>query len=167
MPRGHHSERTNRFDKQGLPKTYVVEAKQLSAQPIAVVRRRAAPAKYPTIVPHACGDVWTFIRLHCIAGTGRNVAVYLDQDGNIECGVEVPASFVGDGTVFLSTTPSGFVAQTQHMGPYQRLGEAHLAIRHWCAAHNHRLSGPNWEIYGHWHDDPHQLKTDVFYLIAS
>jgi len=27
------------------------------------------------------------------------------------------------------------------------------------------FAGPNWEIYGHWTDDPAQLRTDVFYLL--
>ena len=29
------------------------------------------------------------------------------------------------------------------------------------------LAGPNWEVYGHWHDDPSQLRTDVFYLLQD
>jgi hypothetical protein len=55
--------------------------------------------------------------------------------------------------------------QTAHLGPYNRLGEAHAAIRKWCADHGHALTGVSWEIYGHWTDDPAQLRTDVFYLL--
>ena len=57
-----------------------------------------------------------------------------------------------------------------HFGPYNRLGEAHQAIRDWCANHGYSLAGPNWEIYGHWLDawnaDPGQIRTDVFYLLS-
>ena len=56
------------------------------------------------------------------------------------------------------------------MGPYQRLGEAHMAIPDWCTSHGHTRAGPNWELYGHWKEagntDPSQIRTDVFYLLA-
>jgi effector-binding domain-containing protein len=51
------------------------------------------------------------------------------------------------------------------------LHEAHNAIRRWCASNGHTLSGPNWEVYGHWQDawniHPSQLRTDVYYLLAA
>ena len=57
------------------------------------------------------------------------------------------------------------VATAAHYGPYSRLGDAHAAVRQWCAAQGHALVGPFWEIYGHWTDDPAQLRTDVCYLL--
>ena len=63
----------------------------------------------------------------------------------------------------------GRVATAVHMGPYQNLHFAHVAIRDWCAKHGHALAGPNWEIYGHWDEswnkDPARIRTDVFYLL--
>ncbi len=29
------------------------------------------------------------------------------------------------------------------------------------------LAGPSWEVYGHWHEDPAQLKTDIYYLLRE
>jgi hypothetical protein len=29
------------------------------------------------------------------------------------------------------------------------------------------MTGVDWEIYGHWDDDPAKLRTDVFYLLAD
>ncbi|HEX4962175.1 MAG TPA: hypothetical protein VF173_15170 [Thermoanaerobaculia bacterium] len=55
---------------------------------------------------------------------------------------------------------------TVHYGPYERLGGAHDAVRHWCAEHKLALAGPLWELYGHWEEDPAKLRTDVFYLVA-
>ena len=44
------------------------------------------------------------------------------------------------------------------------------AIRAWCTAHGHPLTGPSWEIYGHWkpewNADPSAIRTDVFYQVA-
>lgn len=50
------------------------------------------------------------------------------------------------------------------------LGEAHVAIREWCAAHGERGSGVSWEVYGHWEEgwnsDPRKIRTDVFWLLV-
>jgi effector-binding domain-containing protein len=104
-------------------------------------------------------------------GAGRHVAVYLDDQINLEVGAEVDAPFAGHGEVVGSATPSGPVATTTHYGPYRQLGEAHEAIRRWCASKGYRLAGPSWEVYGHWEDewnsDPTKIRTDVFYLLAA
>jgi effector-binding domain-containing protein len=57
------------------------------------------------------------------------------------------------------------VATVAHIGPYEKLAEAHAAMRAWCKARDCLLAGPNWEIYGDWDDDPDRLRTDVFYLL--
>jgi effector-binding domain-containing protein len=69
--------------------------------------------------------------------------------------------------VICSSTPAGLVATAVHLGPYNRLGEAHAAVHKWCADHGHVLAGPSWELYGHWTDDPAQLRTDVFWLLRG
>jgi effector-binding domain-containing protein len=85
--------------------------------------------------------------------------------------VELYGPLIEDGEVVLSATPAGAVASITHLGPYRGLGAAHDAIRQWCIARNHSLAGPNWEIYGHWksewNTDPSQIRTDVYYQLAS
>jgi effector-binding domain-containing protein len=144
-----------------------VEVKQVASIPLAVVRRRARLDELSTVVPEACGVVWNFVRGAAIKPLGRNVALYLDDDINLEVGVEVAGPFASDGNVVLSATPAGLVAATIHIGPYNRLPEAHRAIRRWCIDNHHEIAGPNWEIYGHWNDDPAQLQTDVQYLLTA
>lgn len=146
--------------------TVHVEIKQMKANPIAVVRRRARQDQLAQAIPDACGHVWKFVRASGYVGAGRHVAVYLDGEINFECGVEATPAFVSGEDVYLSATPTGLAAHAVHIGPYQRMGETHAAIRDWCARHNHRFAGPSWEIYGHWTDDPSQLTTDIYYLLA-
>ena len=90
---------------------------------------------------------------------------------NLEVRVELDTPFAGHGEVVASATPSGTVATSSHFGPYNRLHEAHEAIRKWCLQLGHNLAGPSWEIYGHWlHewcDDPSKIRTDVFYLLVA
>jgi effector-binding domain-containing protein len=138
--------------------------------PTAVVRRRASLQEIPRVVPEACGIVWGVVRAQQIKGAGRHVALYLDDQINLEVGVELQAPFAGHGEVVGSALPAGPVATAMHFGPYNRLRAAHQAIRDWSGNHGHTLAGPNWEIYGHWEDawnsDPSQIRTDVFYLLG-
>jgi effector-binding domain-containing protein len=148
---------------------YEVRLEQLSSRPLAVVRRQASSAQLSKVVPECCGLVWNILRTNKIQGAGRHVALYWDGVINLEVGVEIDAPFSGIGEVIVSATPAGQVVTTTHFGPYQRLHEAHQAIRDWCADHGHQPAGPDWEIYGHWKDewnhDPSKIRTDVFYLL--
>jgi hypothetical protein len=150
---------------------YAIRLEQLSSRPLAVVRRRARPQELSKVVPDACGAVWGVVRALQVPGAGRHIAVYLDDQINLEVGVELDAPFAGHGEVVGSATPAGLVATTTHYGPYGLLHQAHEAICRWCANNGYRLAGPNWEIYGHWKDewnsDPTKICTDVFYLLAA
>src|SRR5262249_46542964 len=137
-----------------------------TAEPIltAVIRGRVQPKELSKFVPAACGEVWSFIRSAGLRRPGRHVALYLDG-GQVEVGAEVSERFVGNDRVHCSQLPAGRVATATHFGPYARLGEAHSAVRHWCAERGHPLSGICWEIYGHWDErwnaDPSKIRTDV------
>jgi effector-binding domain-containing protein len=147
---------------------YEISIERLEPRTIASVRRRARQDQLSAVVPAACGDVWNFVRANGIADPGRLVALYREGEGgelDVEVGVEVGGPFAGDGEFSCSAIPGGTVATAVHLGPYHRLGEAHEAICRWCQDHQHELAGLNWEIYGHWVDDPAQLRTDVYYLL--
>ena len=150
---------------------YDIRVEQATSRPLAVVRRRASLPELSKVVPEACGTVWGLIRAQQVTGAGRNVAVYLDDQINLEVGVELDAPFAEDGDVVRSGTPAGPVATTTHYGPYGQLHEAHEAVQLWCANNGHTLAGPNWEIYGHWqdawNDDPSKIVTEVCYLLAE
>lgn len=150
---------------------YDIRLERQDAHPLAVVRRRATLQELPRVIPDACGAVWNVVRAQQIAGAGRHVALYLDDQINMEIGVETAGPFAGHGEVVCSATPAGPVAATTHFGPYPRLHQAHEAIRRWCANHGHAMAGPCWEMYGHWKEewnrDPAQIRTDVFYLLKD
>lgn len=143
----------------------------VASQPTAVVRRRASLRELPKVIPEACGAAWNAVRAQQIKGAGRNVAIYLDDQINLEAGVELSAPVVADDPLIVSSIPSGTVVTATHFGPYGQLPEVHRAIRDWCAKQGYALAGPNWEIYGHWQDSwknsPSLIRTDVFYLLKS
>jgi GyrI-like small molecule binding domain len=146
--------------------TYAIENRRVEPKRIAVVHRRARLDELTKVVPAACGDSWNLVKKLRLKA-GRNVAVYLDEEINLQVGQEVAEPFPSTGDLFCSTIPGGEVATTAHIGPYHQLGDAHQAVRQWAADHKRTLAGPNWEIYGHWTDDPNQLRTDVFYLLTD
>jgi effector-binding domain-containing protein len=146
---------------------YHVHLQQVTSQLTAVVRCRASQSELATVVPQGCGEVWAFVRSAQLPHPGRHLALYLDGVMNIEVGVEVSQPFVGNERVVCSSTPAGQVATTTHMGPYNRLGDAHQAVHKWCAEHGYVLAGPSWEVYDHWNDDPAKVRTDVYWLLQS
>src|SRR5205809_986139 len=98
-------------------------------RPLAVVRRRASSQELSKVVPACCGLVWGVVRAQQVKGAGRHVAVYLDGQIDLEVGVELETPWAGHGEVVGSALPAGTVATTVHLGPYNRLHEAHQAIR--------------------------------------
>lgn len=135
---------------------------------IAAIRRVVGRSELSRVVPEGCGLVWNALKAQGIRG-GRNVAIYWNGEILLEVGVECSAFAERDGLVRTST-PAGPVASVPHFGPYGALGTAHHAIQQWAREANRRLTGPNWEIYGHWEEawnrDPSRIRTDVCYQVA-
>jgi effector-binding domain-containing protein len=103
---------------------------------------------------------WDLVKKNGIRTDGINVAIYTAS--TIEAGPRVMQPSDGTGS-----TPSGLAASTTHMGSYELLGQAHRAVREWCASNGHQTEGTNWEVYGHHEEDPSRRRTDVFYLLRS
>jgi effector-binding domain-containing protein len=112
-----------------------------------------------------------------VTETGPDVVVYHAGDGSqwgsppgihVEIGVQLKEPLhVEQPPVLRSETPAGRAAHALHLGPYQELPRAHMAIHDWCRQHGHVMTGLNWEVYGPHHpDDPSKLRTDVFYELT-
>jgi effector-binding domain-containing protein len=149
--------------------SYTVQLQRLDSVPLAVIRRQASASELSRVVPECCGLVWDALRAQQVPA-GRHVAIYWDSSIRLEVGVELHGSFAEHGEVVRSATPAGAVASATHVGPYSGLIAAHAAVRRWCRANNYRLTGANWEIYGHWQPEwntnPSQIRTDVYYQLA-
>ena len=145
---------------------YTMHTQQFPGRHLAVVRRRATLQQLSQVIPQACGEVWNAIRASGVQGAGRNVVAYLDDETNLEIGVELSSPLAPLGGMIPSKLPAGTVATTTHLGPYHRLGNAHQAVIEWCKSQGHELVRPCWETYGHWveewNQDPSKIRTDVF-----
>lgn len=98
-------------------------------------------AELGRFVPAACGEVWSYVRSAGLTAPGRHLALYGPEEGCVEVGAEIGAEFVGNGRVCCSELPAGVTATVVHLGPYQRLGATHAALREWCAVRGARAIG--------------------------
>jgi effector-binding domain-containing protein len=137
-----------------------------SARPTAVVSRATTWEEFPSLWGQLLDQVYAFLRTSDVQQTGHNVMLYKDGVPTVEVGVEVDGPFPPAGEVVPSVLPAGEAAMALHVGPYDRLGDAHDAVHAWSRATGRALAGPRWEIYGDWHEDPAQLETEVYWLLA-
>jgi len=138
---------------------------------LAAARREVAPGGVGSAWGPALGKVWPFVGSQPGLWTvGHNIFLYhhpTDTDSPILCdfGVEVTRAFETAGEVYATETPAGEAAIAIHRGPYDRMNEAHHAIRKWMAANGRESAGHSWEIYGDPTPDPADTETTVVYLL--
>jgi GyrI-like small molecule binding domain len=150
--------------------TYEIEVAAQPRRAIAAVAWITSGESFPTQWRGRLDEVYGCLRQGGTPG-GCNVMLYRDlpEPGRIavEVGVEVGGPFAPAGRVRPSELPAGLAAVTTHRGPYEELGAAHEAVRRWCAAEGHDVTGERWEVYGDWHEDPRLLETGIFYRLAG
>jgi|SRR5215813_14049054 len=151
---------------------YEVITRTMSAQPLAVVRRRVPIGGVGRAWGPALDLVWEFLRRHeGLRTDGHNCFLYhhpAKGEAVIEAafGVQVIRPFEGEGEIVFTETPAGEVAMTTHIGNYAGLAGAHQAINSWRAASGRVFAGYSWEVYGDWTDDEAKLETQVVYLLS-
>jgi effector-binding domain-containing protein len=136
-----------------------VQIIQVASQPTAIVRGPVTAANLPRGIRALFDKFYKGFE----GKRGLNIVYYPawseTREFEIECGVQIES----DGN---SSTPAGLVATIAYFGPYDQMKPAHEEIHRYVRTHGHQIAGPSWEVYGHWSDDPAQLRTDIFYLLA-
>lgn len=138
---------------------------------MAAVRREVALGGVGSAWGPALDKVWEFIRSQPGLRTdGHNIFLYhhpKEEGAPIVCefGFEVAHAFETAGEVYATETPGGEAAVAVHRGPYNRMNEAHEAIRKWMAANGRESAGQSWEIYGDPTPNPADTQTIVVYRL--
>jgi effector-binding domain-containing protein len=137
---------------------------------VAAVRSRTTLPDLPKAIRAGLDQVWPQIKDR----SGRNIVLYhpseptgLGREFEIETGVEVPDGFTPEAPVYLTRTPGGRVVTATHVGPYDRMKTTYDAIDAYVRQNGVKITGPSWEVYGHWNDDPAQLHTDIFFTVGE
>lgn len=146
--------------------SYQVTVTRAQARPTAVVRATTTWPEFRTRWSVLLDEVWACLRAGGIRGGCRNVMLYLDDRPSVEVGVELTVPCELTGNVVASSLPAGEVAMTTHHGSYAGLGAAHDAVVGWCRAEGRALTGVRWEVYGPHRDDPAEVWTEVYWLLA-
>jgi effector-binding domain-containing protein len=148
--------------------TYEVRAEHVAPRQLAAVSGTTTRQQLSRDIIALLDQVWPVLRAQS-AATGHNVVIYdggTGQDLRIQAGVEVTGGFTESGTVRRHTTPDGEAAAVTHVGPYSEMGRGYAALEQWLGANGRRAAGPSWEVYGDWAEDPAELRTDIYVLLA-
>ncbi len=146
--------------------SYQVTVTDVVARPTAIVAAQTTWLEFPTLWRELLDEVWACLRAGGITRGCRNVMLYRDDIPHVEVGVELLQPCQLTGRVVASSLPAGHVAMTTHRGTYAGLGAAHDAVIAHCIDHGYRLAGPRWEVYGPHSDEPADVWTEVYWLLA-
>jgi hypothetical protein len=137
--------------------------------PMRVALTRPEPLARPTLsatIRRQLDRVWGEVRAGRLPPHGRSVCLYDGPPPQVASGVQVEAAFVDLPEVRCAELPGGPVLRAVHAGPYERMHETYRALEQRAAELGCRFVGVSWEIYGHWSDDPAELKTEIYQLLA-
>lgn len=149
---------------------YEVCEVNVAARPVAGVRAQVPRGRVGQVFGRYLDQVYAAARAGALKLDGQNVFIYRAasaEEMTVDFCVGTTASFEPVGAVLPLETPSGAAAMVTHHGDYGRLGEANAAILEWCRVNHRKRAGPSWEVYGHWHADPAELRTEVYYLLQA
>jgi AraC family transcriptional regulator len=158
---------------------YSISTKELTTQPVLVVRRRVRRAEIAATIAAELPKVFLYAQKRGTAIAGYPITRYLETSmGSVtlETGMRVTAhsgdwtAREGEGDVLAEILPGGPAAVTIHSGPYDQLQAAYAALEEWMAANGFRPAAAPWEAYlddPADHPNPQDWKTEVCWPVGT
>jgi len=166
--------------------TYSVTKKDLSPQPVLVVRRRVKRSDIAAAIGEALPHIFLYAQERGIALAGHPFTRYIEMGPGLitmEPGMRIAApkdgalsidpawtKSSGEAEVVVDTLPAGPAAVTMHAGPYDKLPEAYAALEEWMEAQGLTAAGAPWEAYitdPAEFPDPKDWKTEVIWPLSN
>lgn len=160
---------------KGNDMTYSVTRKELTPQPVLVVRRKVKRSAIAATIGEALPLVFAFAQQHGIAFAGPPLTRYVEMDFGMvtmEPGMPIAGGLSNSASIepgiIADMLPGGPVASTLHIGPYESLTDAYAAIQQWIETQGLAAAGAPWESYltdpGE-NPDPATWKTEIFWPV--
>lgn len=155
---------------------YSIVKKELSPQPVLVVRRRIPRSAIAATIGEALPHIFNYAQQKGIAFAGLPFTRYTEFGAGlitIEPGMRIAdpnSKAVSEGEVIAVTLPGGPAAVTTHTGPYDTLSDAYAAIEQWIESQGLKSAGAPWECYVTDPTDvpdPKDWKTEVYWPLAQ
>jgi DNA-binding transcriptional MerR regulator len=152
----------------------VVERRRLPEQLVVTARTTTPLAQLPGAFGAALGRVERHLHATGARRVGPTSAIYHGQDFDpeaVDVDVAVPVGGwvpVGPG-IGVRTLPTADAVTVLHAGPYERLGDAYVALARWAADHGSDVGDDPRETYlvGPDRAGPDGLRTEVAWPLAG
>ena len=133
--------------------SYDIRIENRKEQVAAVVRERVSLDDLPTFLGGAFSEVAAALAEQNLYPSGPPFGQYAFVDGGFDVAAGFPASgaVTSTGRVEAMVLPGGPIATTLHVGSYDKVSAAYLAITEWLTGSRLVVAGDPWECYL---DDP-------------
>jgi AraC family transcriptional regulator len=150
-----------------------ITRKKFAPQHILFIRRRIAPGATRETLGECFGKLFSYGAKAGLPIAGWPLCRYVSMGPGlltIEPAMPLAAPASGEGEMQPGVLPAGEVALGIHAGPYEELGETHIAIERWIDANGYSVDGTPWEQYvtdpGE-HPNPADWRTEVYWPLAK
>ena len=108
----------------------------------------------------AMDETWEIVRRNAIPNAGLNHILYSHAQ-RVFAGVEITATVDPAWGLEIVEQLLPYYLYYRHVGPYELLPVVYNQIDAEITARGLTRSGQSLEIYGHWHEDPAKLVTEI------
>jgi effector-binding domain-containing protein len=158
------------FDAAGKATCQIVER---DAQRVASIRVKCKPDEISATLAVVLPEVMAHLNATGARMAGAPFSRYHafgETEIDLEAGIPVAKPITEKGRVKNGELPAGKAVTAWHVGPYEKLGEAHGLLQAYVAANRLKPRGGPWEIY--WTDpgmvpDPAKWRTQLFVAIEE
>lgn len=147
--------------------------KDFAGQPILFIRRRVAQTQLKDMFGECFGKLFMHGHQAGLPIAGWPLARYVSTGTGlwtVDAAMPLAAPAQSSGEMTAGELQAGPVAFAVHSGPYEQLGETHVAIERWMEANAFRPQGAPWEWYVSDpadHPDPKDWKTEVYWPLSE
>jgi AraC family transcriptional regulator len=159
--------------RRPLMTTLSIERRELTPQPVLIMRCRAPRAELQTAIGNSLGGVFGHCQKVGLPLDGKPFTRYLSTGPGlweIECGKPLAAPATGEGAIEAATLPGGPVLVAMHGGLYDQLNETYVAMERWMDANGVRPGGAPWESYitdPADYPNPADWRTEIYWPITK